>query len=169
MSGCRNPQCTGKNPVKSGWCTADKCKMMRKQVRAAEKAAQQQQVAALAGVAPTAQPQSTVDDGLQCWKVHSVHGELQCAVTCLGSTQVPPVDVKQIHYLVYGSFAATEDGIGKDELRLVTFKELLMNCSDEDVKKLSTYEKDRIQPHRNARKRLYEQIEAEEEDVSDLD
>ena len=59
--------------------------------------------------------------------------------------------------------------IGKDELRLVTFKELLMNCSDEDVKKLSTYEKDRIQPHRNACKRLYEQIEAEEEDVSDLD
>jgi hypothetical protein len=124
-------------------------------VRAAEKAAQQQQVAALAGVALTAQ--STVDDGLQCWKIHSVHGELQCAVTCLGSTQAPPVDVKQIHYLVYGSFAATEDGIGKDELRLVTFKELLMNCSDEDVRKLSTYEKDPIQPHRvrDARKRLF--------------
>ena len=78
MSGCRNPQCTGKSAVKSGWCTANKCKQMRAQVRAAEKASQQQMVAALAGVAPTAQ--STIDDGLQCWKVHSVHGELQCGV-----------------------------------------------------------------------------------------
>ena len=26
---CRNPDCTGKNPVKGDWCTARECKDMR--------------------------------------------------------------------------------------------------------------------------------------------
>ena len=167
MAGCRNPKCSGKNPVlPSGWCTGSKCKDLRKQVKAAEKEATEQQARALAGVAAPAQ---CVEDGLQCWQVHSVHGQMECGIACLGGTQAPPADDLKIHYLVFGSFAATEDDDSKKQLRFVPFKEILKNCSEEDVKKLAAYEKDRIGPHRATRKRLYEVIEAEEEDVSDLD
>ena len=47
-------------------------------------------------------------------------------------------------------------------LRFFKFKEILKNCSAECVKKLSAFEKNRLEPHRAARKRLYEAIEAEE-------
>ena len=50
----------------------------------------------------------------------------------------------------------------------LAFKELLTNVSDEDVKKLSSYEKHGIELHRASRKRLYEEIEAEE-DAKDED
>ena len=170
MTTCRNPNCEGKNPMKGAWCTAGKCKKVRAQVLAAEKAAQLAQAAVLAGVAA---PAHCVEDGLQCWKVHSVHGMLECGIACLGGTQAPPADDQQIHYTVFGSFAATEDdyesGRGKDLLRFVKFKEILKNCSAECVKMLSAFEKDRHEPHRAARKRLLEAIEAEEEAVSELD
>ena len=49
-------------------------------------------------------------------------------------------------------------------LRFVTFEEILLkNCSAEDVKMLSAYEKQRSELHRAARKRLYDALEAEEE------
>ena len=34
---CRNPNCTGKNPVKGEWCTARACKDMRAMTRPAKK------------------------------------------------------------------------------------------------------------------------------------
>ena len=46
---------------------------------------------------------------------------------------------------------------------MVSFKELLKNVSDEDVKKLSSYEKHGIELHRASRKRLLEEIVAEED------
>ena len=52
---------------------------------------------------------------------------------------------------------------------MVTFKEILKNCSEKDVKKLLAYEKNRIERHRAARKRLYEVLEAEEEVPEELD
>ena len=172
---CRNPKCEGKNPIKSGWCTATKCKTMRKLVRAAEAAAQQQEAAALAGAAPLA-PAQCVDDGLQCWQVVSVHGQMECGLDKLGKAEAPVSDDEQIHFLVFGSFAANEDdhehGRGKQQLRWVKFKELLKNCEAEDAKKLSAFEKDRVEPHRAARKRLLDAIEAEEaaeEEVEELD
>ena len=86
MAGCRNPNCSGKNPVlPSGWCTGSKCKDLRKQVKAAEKEATEQQARALAGVAAPAQ---CVEDGLQCWQVHSVHGQMECGIACLGGVPV---------------------------------------------------------------------------------
>ena len=168
---CRNPQCAGKNPIKSGWCTASACKKMRTAVMAAKKAALEQTAAAVAGVQAVAPAQYC--DGLECWQVHSVHGMMECGLACLGGTQAPPADDQQIHFTVFGSFAATEDDHeadrGKTQLRLVTFKEILKTCSEKDVKKLSAYEKNRIERHRAARKRLYEVLEAEEEVPEELD
>ena len=46
---------------------------------------------------------------------------------------------------------------------MVSFKELLKNISDEDVRKLSFYEKHGIESHRASRKRLLEEIVAEED------
>lgn len=161
---CRNPNCVGTNPVKSGWCTASKCKEMRKLMRAASTEAKQQQAAALAGVA-AAVTAPYVNDGLQCWKVYSVHGQMECGIACLGGAQAPPAKDEQIHFVIYGSFAATEDeyvdGGGRDQLRLVKLKELVKNCW-EDIKTVSAYEKNRYEPHKAARKRLHDAVEAEE-------
>ena len=165
---CRNPKCTRKNPVKGGWCTAGKCKKLRAQVLAAEKAAAEQAAAALAGGAAAQQH----DDELECWEVHSVHGKLGVDLKSLGGQKVPPTSDKTIFYVVFGTFAKSEDEYDSDHgqklLRIVSFKELLKNLSDQDVKKLSTYEKHGIEHHRASRKRLYEEIEAEE-DAEDED
>jgi len=135
-------------------------------VLAAEKAATQQAAVALAGGA------LQHDGGLECWAVHSVHGKLAVDLESLGGQQVPPASDKKIFYIVFGTFAKSEDEYdsndGQQLLRMVSFKELLKNVSDEDVRKLSSYEKDGIELHRASRKRLYEEIEAEE-DAEDED
>ena len=160
---CRNPKCTRKNPVKGDWCTAGKCKTLRAQCLAAEKAAEQQAAVALAGGAAAQQH----DGGLECWAVHSVHGKLGVDLKSLGGQQVPPMSDKTIFYIVFGTFAKSEQEYESDHgqklLRMVPFKELLKNISDEDVKKLSSYEKHGIESHRASRKRLLEEIEAEED------
>ena len=165
---CRNPKCTRKNPVVGNWCTAGKCKKLRAKVVAAEKAAAEQAAAALAGGAAAQQH----DDELKCWEVHSVHGKLGVDLKSLGGQQVPPTSDKTIFYIVFGTFAKSEQEYdsnrGQQLLRMVSFKELLTNVGDEDVKKLSSYEKHGIELHRASRKRLIEEIEAEE-DAEDED
>ena len=160
---CRNPKCSRKNAVLGNWCTAGKCKALRAKVLAAEKAAAEQAAVALAG--GTAAQQH--DDELECWAVHSVHGKLGVDLKSLGGQQVPPTSDKTIFYVVFGTFAKSEDEYdshhGQQLLRMVSFKELLKNISDEDVKKLSSYEKHGLESHRASRKRLIEEIEAEED------
>ena len=160
---CRNPKCSRKNAVLGFWCTAGKCKALRKQVKAAEKAAAAQAAVALAGGAAAQQH----DGGLECWAVHSVHGKLGVDLKSLGGQQVPPTSDETIFYIVFGTFAKSEQEYDSDHgqklLRMVSFKELLKNVSDEDVKKLSSYEKHGIELHRASRKRLLEEIVAEED------
>ena len=104
--------------------------------------------------------------------MHSVHGKLGVDLKSLGGQQVPPTSDKTIFYIVFGTFAKSEQEYdsnhGQQLLRMVSFKELLKNISDEDVKKLSLYEKHGIESHRASRKRLIEEIEAEE-DAEDED
>ena len=160
---CRNPTCSRKNPVVGKWCTAGKCKALRAKVLAAEKAAAEQAAVALAGGAATQQH----DNELECWEVHSVHGKLGVDLKSLGGQKVPPTSDRTIFYVVFGTFAKSEheyeSNHGQQMLRVVSFKELLTNLSDEDVKKLSSYEKHGVELHRAARKRLLEEIEDEEE------
>ena len=95
--------------------------------------------------------------------------ELCVDLKSLGGQTVPPASDKKIFYIVLGTFAKSEQEYDSDHgqqlLRMVSFKELLNNVSDEDVKKLSSYEKGGIELHRAARKRLLEEISAED-DVS---
>ena len=164
---CRNPKCTRKNKVLGDWCTASKCKALRAQVVAAEKAANQQMAVALAGGAAAQQH----DGGLECWAVHSVHGKLAVDLESLDGQVVPPASDKKMFYIVFGTFAKSEDDYdsahGQKLLRIVSFKELLKNVSDEDIKKLSSYEKHGIELHRASRKRLIEEIEADEAEDDD--
>ena len=165
---CRNPACSRDKKVVGNWCTASKCKNLRAKARAAELASVQQAAVALAGGA-AAQPHAA---GLECWAVHSVHGKLAVDLESLGGKEVPPASDEKIFYIVFGTFAKSEDeydkGRGEDLLRVVSFKELLKNIGDEDVKKLSSYEKHGTELHRASRKRLLEEIAAEE-DAEDLD
>ena len=160
---CRNPKCSRKNPVVGNWCTAGKCKALRAKVVAAEKAATQQTAEALAGGAAAQQH----DNELECWEVHSVHGKLGVDLKSLGGQNVPPTSDKTIFYIIFGTFAKSEAAYESDHgqklLRIVSFKELLKNVSDEDVRKLSSYEKEGIEHHRASRKRLLEEIGAEED------
>ena len=107
------------------------------------------------------------DGGLECWAVHSVHGKLGVDLKSLGGQQVPPTSDETIFYIVFGTFAKSEQEYDSDHgqklLRMVSFKELLKNVSDEDVKKLSSYEKHGIELHRASRKRLLEEIVADED------
>ena len=77
---CRNPNCTGKNPVKGEWCTARACKDMRAMATPAKKQSKLAKACAAVGApVPAAQPK---DDG-QCFELHSVHGVLDCErITC---------------------------------------------------------------------------------------
>ena len=131
---CRNPKCSRKNPVVGNWCTAGKCKALRAKVLAAETAAAEQAAAALAGG-----QQQQQDDELECWAVHSVHGKLCVDLKSLGGQMVPPASDKKIFYIVFGTVAKSEQEYDSDHghqlLRMVSFKELLNNVSDEDVKK----------------------------------
>ena len=87
--------------------------------------------------------------------MHSVHGKLGVDLKSLGGQQVPPMSDKTIFYIVFGTFAKSEQEYdsnrGQQLLRMVSFKELLKNVSDEDVKKLSSYEKHGIELHRASR------------------
>ena len=79
-------------------------KALRKQVKAAEKAAAAQAAVALAGGAAAQQH----DGGLECWAVHSVHGKLGVDLKSLGGQQVPPTSDETIFYIVFGTFAKSE-------------------------------------------------------------
>ena len=130
---CLNPDCTGKNPIKGYWCTAKECKSMRALAMQAKKADKQAKACAAVGVPVPAVAKPA--DGGQCFELHSVHGVLDCDFPHLGGKaleKAPPDDPKELCFLVYGTFAATEDDYEndrgcKDMLKVVKYKELYDN------------------------------------------
>ena len=97
---CRNPDCTGINPVKGNWCTARECKALRALGTAAKKQHKMATACAAVGVAvPAALP----SDVGQCYALHSVHGVLDCDFPHLGGKaleKAPPDDPKELRFLV---------------------------------------------------------------------
>ena len=158
---CLNPDCKGKNPMKGKWCTASDCKAVRALAMKAKKAAKLETACQAVGVPmPAAQP---VDGGL-CFEVHSVHGVLDCNFQKLSGKQleeVPPEDPKQLCFLVYGTFAATEDDYEndrncKDKLSLVSYKELFDNVGDDCRSLVHKYAREKSESLRLSLKRARE-------------
>ena len=158
---CLNPDCTGKNPVIGNWCTARECKDMRKLAVAAKKADKQAKACAAVGVpVPAALPA----DGGQCFELHSVHGVLDCDFPHLGGKaleEAPPDDPKELCFLVYGTFAATEDDFEnergcKDMLKVVKYKELYDNLGDGYRSTLHKYAREKSESLRVSLKRARE-------------
>ena len=87
---------------------------MRKLAMAAKREDTLQKACAAVGVpVPAAKPA----DGGQCFELHSVHGVLDCDFPHLGGKaleKAPPDDPKELCFLVYGTFAATEDDFEND-------------------------------------------------------
>ena len=159
---CLNPDCTGKNPMKGNWCTAKECKDMRKLAMAAKKADKQAKACAAVGApVPAAQPK---DDGKQCFELHSVHGVLDCELPKLSGKQLeeaPPDDPKQLCFLVFGTFAATEDDYEndrgcKDMLKLVKYKDLWNSLGSDDKSTLHKYAREKSESLRQNLKRARE-------------
>ena len=158
---CLNPDCTGKNPVIGNWCTARKCKDMRKLALAAKKADKQAKACAAVDVpVPAALPA----DGGQCFELHSVHGVLDCDFPHLGGKaleRAPPDDPKELCFLVYSTFAATKDDYEydrgcKDLLKVVKYKELYDNLGDHDRSALHKYAREKSESLRVSLKRACE-------------
>ena len=158
---CLNPECTRKNPVKGNWCTAKECKNMRKLAMAAKKEDTLQKACAAVGVpVPAAKPA----DGGQCFELHSVHGVLDCDFPHLGGKSLekaPPDDPKELRFLVYDTFAATEDDFEndrgcKDMLKVVKYKELYDNLGDDDRSTLHKYAREKSESLRVSLKRARE-------------
>ena len=62
-------------------------------------------------------PAALPADGGQCFELQSVHGVLDCDFPHLGGKaleKAPPDDPKELRFLVYGTFAATEDDFEND-------------------------------------------------------
>ena len=76
-----------------------------------------------------------------------MHGVLDCDFPRLGGKaleKAPPDDPKELRFLVYGIFAATEDDFEndrgcKDMLKVVKYKELFANLGDVDRGTLHRY------------------------------
>ena len=158
---CLNLDCTRKNPVKGNWCTAKECKKMRALGMAAKKRDTLHKACAAVGVpVPAALPA----DGGQCFELHSVHGVLDCDFPHLGGKaleKAPPDDPKELCFLVYGTFAATEDDYEndrgcKDMLKVVKYKELFDNLGDDDRSTLHKYAREKSEGLRVSLKRARE-------------
>ena len=135
---------------------------MRKLAMAAKKADKQAKACAAVGApVPAAQPK---DDGQQCFELHSVHGVLDCELPKLSGKQLeeaPPDDPKQLCFLVFGTFAATEDDYEndrgcKDMLKVVKYKELYDNLGDEGRSTLHKYAREKSESLRVSLKRSRE-------------
>ena len=158
---CLNRDCTGKNPVIGNWCTARACKDVRKLAMAAKKADKQAKACAAVGVPVPAVQQA---DGGQCFELHSVHGVLDCDFPHLGGKalkKAPPDDPKELRFLVYGTFAATEDDFENDRgctdmLKVVKYKELYDNLGDQDRTTLHKYAREKSESLRVSLKRARE-------------
>ena len=73
-----------------------------------------------------------------------------CTVSSLNPNErkAPPDDPKQLSFLVYGTFAATEDDFENDRgckgmLKVVKYKELYDNLGDEDRSTLHKYAREK--------------------------
>ena len=96
-------------------------------------------------------PAALPADGGQCFELHSVHGVLDCDFPHLGGKaleKAPPHDPKELCFLVYGTFAATEDDFEndrgcKDMLKVVKYKELYDNLGDEGRSTLHKYAREK--------------------------
>ena len=161
---CLNPDCTRKNLVKGNWCTAKECKKMRALAMNAKKQDTLHKACAAVGVpVPAALPA----DGGQCFELHSVHGVLDCDFPHLGGKALenaPPDDPKELCFLVYGTFAATEDDFEndraaarcKDMLKVVKYKELYDNLDFEGRSTLHKYAREKSESLRVSLKRARE-------------
>ena len=160
---CLNPDCKGKNPMKGKWCTGSDCKAVRALAMKAKKAAQLETACKSVGVPMPAFFAQPVDGGL-CFEVHSVHGVLDCNFQKLSGKQLekaPPEDPKQLCFLVYGTFAATEDDYEndrncKDKLSLVSYKELFDNVGDDCRSLVHKYAREKSESLRLSLKRARE-------------
>ena len=73
----------------------------------------------------------------------------------------PPDDPKELCFLVYGTFAATEDDFEndrgcKDMVKVVKYKELYANLGDEDRSTLHKYAREKSESLRVSLKRARE-------------
>ena len=164
---CSNPKCTGINPVIGNWCTARACKEMRALGIAAKK---QQKMATACAAVGVAVPAALHTDVGRCYALHSVHGVVDCDFPSLTGKQLekarkrhnaPPGDPKQLCFLVYGTFAMTEDDYDndrgcKDVVKAVKYKELYENLGDDDRGKLHKYAREKSESLRLSLKRARE-------------
>ena len=98
------------------------------------------------------------------FELHSVHGVLDCDPPHVGGKvleKAPPDDPKQLSFLVYGTFAATEDDFEndrgcKDMLKVVKYKELYDNLGNEDRSTLHKYAREKSDSLRLSLKRARE-------------
>ena len=161
MKMCRNPDCTRINPVKGNWCTARECKALRALGTAAKK---QQKMATACAAVGVAVPAALPSDVGQCYALHSVHGVVDCDFPSLSGKQLekaPPDDPKQLCFLVYGTFAKSEDDYDKDRgckdvLKVVKYKELFDNLGDDDRSTLHKYAREKSDSLRLSLKRARE-------------
>ena len=131
---------------------------MRKLAMAAKKADKQAKACAAVG-APVraAQPK---DDGQQCFELHSVHGVLP-KLSGKQLEEAPPDDPEQLCFLVFGTFAATEDDYEndrgcKDMLKLVKYKDLWNSLGSDDKSTLHKYAREKSESLRQNLKRARE-------------
>ena len=158
---CLNIDCKGEQPLKGNWCTAKACKDMRKLAMAAKRADKQAKACAAVGV-PV--PDALPADGRHCFELHKVCGVLDCDFPHLGGKELeeaPPDDPKKLSFLVYGTFAATEDDYEndrgcKDMLQVVKYKELYDNLGFEDRSLLHKYVREKSESLRVSLKRARE-------------
>ena len=158
---CLNPDCKGECPLKGNWCTAKECNDLRKLATQAKKAAKLQKACAAVGVPVPAALQA---GGGQCFELHKVCGVLDCDFPHLGGKELeeaPPDDPKKLSFLVYGTFAATEDDYEndrgcKDMLQVVKYKELFDNLGIEDRSLLHKYAREKSESLRVSLKRARE-------------
>ena len=91
-------------------------------------AKKQQKMATACAAVGVAVPAALPSDVGQCYALHSVHGVVDCDFPSLSGKQLekaPPDDPKQLCFLVYGTFAKSEDDYDKDR----GCKDVLRTCS----------------------------------------
>ena len=110
-------------------------------------------------------PAALPADGGQCFELHSVHRVLDCDFPRLGGKaleKASPDDPKEHQcFLVYATFAATEDDFEndrgcKDMLKVVKYKELFDNLGEEDRSTLHKYAREKSESLRVSLKRARE-------------
>ena len=115
-------------------------------------------------------PAAQLVDGGLCFEVHSVHGVLDCEFPKFGGKQLeeaPCNDPKQLCFLVYGTFAGTEDEYEKDHnckemLKVVSYKEIFDNCGSGCPSVVHKYAREKSESLRASLKGARGEVERED-------